>query len=257
MRRRTGGVLAVLVAALALTGCGGDDSAEAARELRRRTAGAELEIAGIPEDGVLLGNTVELELSGAGVRIVEPDGDTSGRTGHYAVFVDREPVALGEEIPEDDDVIEASESPVEITGLLPGPHEVVVVLADGRSRRIGENAARAEMEVRGPSVQASAAPSTEPDQPVVVSIEVEGVQVAQPAGDTSGATGHFALFVDREPTAAGEPVPEERGILHTADQVVAVPDLGSGEHFVWVVLLKGDKTPFDPLVADKVEFEVG
>ena len=256
MRSRVAGVLALALVTGVLGACGGDESAEAARELRRRNAGAELEVKGIPEDGLLLGNTVDLELANPGVRIVEPDGDTSGRTGHYGVFVDREPPPPGGEVVAGEDVLEATASPVKVTGLLPGAHEVAVVLVDGNRRRMGENVARAEMRVEGPSVQATATPPPEPRQPLVVNIVVEGVQVAPPNGDTSGATGHFAIFVDREPTAVGAPVPEERGVLHTPDQVVAVEDIGTGEHFVWVVLLKGDKTPFDPLVGDKVSIDI-
>lgn len=249
--------VAVVAVALALlsTACGGDESAEAAREQRRRDAGANLEVTA-PEEPVA-GNVAELELSGAGVRIVEPDGDTSGRTGHYAVFVDREPVPLNRRIPDDPDVLQVSEGTVRLTGLSVGRHEVAVTLADGARRRLGETVARAELTVLGPSVQASAAPESPARQPVVVSVTVEGVTVVPPAGDTSGATGHFAVFVDREPTAAGAPVPRERGILITHEQTIAVPDLPNGEHEIWVVLVKGDGTPFDPLVADRVVVEVG
>ena len=254
MRSRVLGVLALL--AVVSTACGGDESAEAARELRRRKAGAELKVAGIPEGGVVQGNTATLELSGAGVRIVEPDGDTSGRTGHYAVFVDTEPVAMGEEVVEGEDVIESTEDKVQVTGLAPGAHELAVVLADGNRRRIGETVARAEVRVVGPSVYATAAPPTEPRQPVVLTITAVGVQITPPNADVSQATGHFAVFLDREPTPLGTPVPDERGIVNTSDTVVALRDIGSGEHFVWVLLLRGDKTPFEPMITDRVEFEV-
>lgn len=256
-RRRLVVVVVVAVAAgLVLAGCGGDESADAARDLRRRTAGEKLAVKGIPEDGNVAGNVVELELSGAGLEIVEPDGDTSGTSGHYVVFVDREPVALGEKVPEDRDVVEATESMVSVTGLTVGPHKVAVALADGARRRIGEKVARAEMNVKGPSVRASAS-DTEAKQPVIVSLTVEGVGIVAPDGDVSGATGHFALFIDREPTAAGQPVPQERGVITTTEQVVAVPDLGGGEHELWVVVVNGTGAPLDPMVADKVVVEVG
>lgn len=254
MRTRLVGVLALL--AVMSTACGGDQSAEAARELRRRKAGAELKVAGIPEGGVVQGNTATLELSGAGVRIVEPDGDTSGRTGHYAVFVDAEPVPMGEEIVEGEDVIVSTEDKVQVPGLAPGAHELAVVLADGNRRRIGERVARAELRVVSPSVHATATPPAEPGQPVVLTITAVGVQISPPNADVSQATGHFAVFVDREPSPPGTPVPEERGIVHTSDTVVALPHVGPGEHFVWVLLLRGDKTPFEPMIADRVQFEV-
>jgi hypothetical protein len=256
VRSRLAAGLAVTVALGALAGCGGDDSFERARELRRRNAGADLEIAGIPEDGVLLGNTATLELSASRLRVVEPDGDTSGRTGHFVVFVDAEPVPVGAEVEPGEGVIEAFENPVRVTGLDAGSHEVSVVVADGAGRRMNDHLATATMQVKPPTLNASAPEKNEAGAPVAISIEVEGVQPAPAGPDTSGATGHFALFVNREPTAMGDPVPVERGVIHSADLVVNVPELGGGEHFVWVVLLKGDKTPFDPLVADKVVFEV-
>ena len=256
MRSRLAAGLAITVGLGALAACGDDDSFERARELRRRNAGAELKIAGIPEDGNLLGNTATLELSAAELRVVEPDGDTSGRTGHFVVFVDAEPVPVGEKVEPGEGVIEAFENPVRITGLDSGRHEVSVVVADGAARRMNDHLATATMQVKPPTLKATAPEKNEAGKPVAISIEVEGVQPAPAGPDTSGATGHFALFLDREPTALGDPVPVERGIIHSSDLVVNVPDLGGGEHFVWVMLVKGDKTPFDPFVADKVVLEV-
>lgn len=256
MRSRLAGGLAMAVALGALAACGGDDSFDRARELRRGSAGAELEVVGIPEDGVLQGNTATLEINNAGVRLVEPDGDTSGRTGHLVVFVDAEPVAVGEKAEAGEGVIEAWENPVRITGLTSGRHEIAVIVADGNRVRMSENAATAEMRVNRPTLHATAPEKNEAGASVPIAIEVEGVQVAPPGPDTSGATGHFALFVNREPTAPGVPVPQERGVLLASDTVVNVPGLGGGEHFVWVMLVKGDGTPFDPFVADRVHFEV-
>jgi len=256
VRSRAAAGVAVAVA-LGAAACGGDESAEAARHLRRGTAGESIEIAGIPEDGVLQGNTATLELTNAGVRVVEPDGDTSGRTGHYVVFVDADPPTVGQRVEPGEGVIEAWGNPVRITGLRPGAHQVSVVVADGTARRMSEHVATAEMVVRPPSLHASAPETNEAGEPVPVSIELDGPEVVPTGPDASAAIGPFALFVDREPTAPDVPVPEERGIIHSSDRVVNVPGLGGGEHVVWVVLLKGDKTPHDPFVADRVLFEVG
>ena len=249
-------VLVAAMAALSLAGCGGDDSAELAREQRRREAGEKLEIKGIPDGGNVEGNVVELELSGAGVKLVAPDGDTSGRTGHYVVFVDRQPVPVGGKIPEGRDVLESEKATVEVTGLTAGRHQVFVVLSDGAHRRMGEHAADAALNVKAPTLRATVA-DVEAKKPVVVDVKVEGVGIVEPDGNTSGGTGHFAVFVDREPTAAGAPVPTEQGIVSTAQQRIVLKGLTSGEHEIWVVLVNGAGVPFDPLVADKVVVEVG
>lgn len=250
-------VVAAAVAAMVTPACGGDGSAAAAKAQLREKAGEDLKVSGVPEDGQLAGNVVELELAGAGVEIVEPDGDTSGRTGHYVVFIDREPVALGEKIPQARDVIETFEDTVTLTGFTKGAHTVAVVLADGAHRRLGTTAAEAAFSVTGPTLRATALEESPAGQPVVVTVAVEDVGVVPPDGSSAGGTAHFDVFVDREPTAAGAPVPTERGILHTAEQTIAVPDLGGGEHELWVVLARGDETSFDPRVADKVEVDIG
>ncbi|MGI8683724.1 MAG: DUF4399 domain-containing protein [Acidimicrobiales bacterium] len=250
-------VAVAAMAAAVLPACGGDESAAAAKAQLRESAGEELKIAGIPDDGRLVGNVAKLELSGAGLEIVEPDGDTSGRTGHYVVFVDREPVALGARIPEERDVVETSEPEVTIPGFTAGAHKMSLVLADGDHRRIGTKAAVAEFTVTGPTLRASALAKSPAKQPVVISVAVAEVGVGVPDGSSATGTGHFDVFVDREPTAPDKAVPTEVGIVHTADQTIAIPDLSGGEHELWVVLVRGDEKPFDPMVADKVVVEVG
>lgn len=251
-------VAVVAVVAAVVPACGDDDSAALARAHLRETVGEELAIAGVPEDGRLAGNVATLELSGADVEIVEPDGDTSGRTGHYVLFVDREPVELGAKIPEDRDVIETTEAEVKVPGFTTGSHTVFLVLADGAHRRIGTKAAEATFTVSGPTLRATAGVKSPPGEPVVVTVAVQGVTAMAPDGSTGTDTGHFDLLVDREPPAAlDKPVPTERGVVHAGSGRVQVEGLGNGEHEVWVVLVRGDHTPFDPLVADRVAFEVG
>ncbi len=259
MRGGRRSAVVVLVAAIAVVssaGCGGDDSAELVQEQRRREAGEKMKINGIPDGGNVEGNVVELKLSGAGVKLVEPDGDTSGRTGHYVVFVDREPVPVGAKIPDDRDVLESHRSTVEVTGLTAGRHQVFAVLSDGAHRRMGEHVADATLNVKPPTLRTTST-DVEAKKPVVVDVKVEGVGIVDPDGNTSGGTGHFAVFLDREPTAAGAPVPAERGIVSTAQQQIVLEGLTSGEHEIWVVLVNGAGVPFEPLVADKVVVEVG
>lgn len=257
-RRVSGVLVATVAAALAvLSACGGDDSEEVARELRRQTVGAEMKVE-LPEDGVT-GNTVELTMSGADVEIVEPDGDTSAKTGHYVVFVDKEPVAPGAKIPQDRDVIETWEDTVTITGLTAGSHDVAVILADGLHRRIGTLPAEVTFTVSGPTLRATAPLTVEAKSPVRIAVRVQGVSLAAPDGTAADGAGHVDVFVDREPTAAGAKVPTERGITHSTDggASITIDDLGGGEHDIWLVLSKGDDTAYDPIVADRITVDVG
>ena len=257
--RRVPGVLAMTVgAALAvLPACGGDDSAEVARELRRQTVGAEMKVE-LPDGGVT-GNTVELTMSGADVEIVEPDGDTSAKTGHYVVFVDKEPVAPGAKIPKDRDIIETWEDTVTIAGLTAGSHDVAVVLSDGLHRRIGTLPAEVNFTVSGPTLRASAPLTVEAKSPVRIAVQVQGVALVAPDGTATDGAGHVDVFVDREPMAAGAKVPTERGVTHSTDggASITIEDLGGGEHDIWLVLSKGDDTQYDPMVADRITVDVG
>ena len=91
---------------------------------------------------------------------------------------------------------------------------------------------------------------------MVLTVKVEGVTLVKADGDTSGRTGHLHVFVDRDPTAAGQPIPKEAGVIHTTDTTISVPDLGPGEHTLWVVLGDGNHVPFAPAVLDKVTVTV-
>jgi len=55
------------------------------------------------------GNVVTLDVTSSGITITAADGDTSGHTGHYHVFVDREPVEPGEVIPVAADIIHTTD----------------------------------------------------------------------------------------------------------------------------------------------------
>ena len=91
---------------------------------------------------------------------------------------------------------------------------------------------------------------------VGLAVGVEGIKIVKPDGDTSGATGHLHVFVDREPTPAGAVIPKEAGIIHTVETTVPLSDLTPGDHFAWVVVGDGTHAPFDPPVQAKVTFSV-
>jgi hypothetical protein len=106
------------------------------------------------------------------------------------------------------------------------------------------------------SVQASAPPTTPAGQDVKVTATVTGIQLVAADGDRSGKTGHLHYFVDRAPTPAGQPIPKEAGIVHTAETSTSIAGLTPGEHTVWVVVGDGGHVPLVPPAQAKVTFTV-
>jgi hypothetical protein len=212
-----------------------------------------------PANGVRVkGNVLTLDLKAVGIDIVKADGDTSGRTGHYHVFIDKKPVKVGEVIPKGPGIIHSADNPVKVYGLTTGKHTAVVVMGDGAHTRRGSASKTIHFTVAGPSVHASV-PATNPaGQPVAVTVQVQGVKLVKADGDTSGKTGHLHLFIDRDPTPANEaiPKPADGSIIHTADTTVQVPGLAKGEHTIWVVLGNGAHDPWKPPVMDKLTVTV-
>jgi hypothetical protein len=204
------------------------------------------------------GNVVKLSMGVSGLKIVKPDGDSSGRTGHFHVFIDRNPVATGTTVGKETGIVHSETNPIVVTGLTPGWHRLLVVPGDGTHRRLGTAEAAINVDVIGPSVTASVPAVVPAGQPAVVTISVQGVKLAAAtAGDTTGKSGHLHLFIDHVPTPAGKAIPKgDPTIIHTEATTVSVPDLAPGAHFIWVVLGNGVHTPFDPPVEDKVTFNV-
>lgn len=250
---------AALTGLLALLGaCGSDDPpATTAAPKPTEAAGPGLAIASPARGATLTGNVATLDLEATGIAIVKADGDTSGRTGHYHVFVDREPVAPGQPIPREAGVVHSADDPVVIPGLSAGPHRFTVVLGDGAHMRTGTAQADTTVTVQGPSIDATAPATSPAGQPVRVSVKAVGIALVKADGDTSGRTGHLHLFVDRPPTPAGQPIPVEPGIVHTAETEVDVAGLAPGEHTIWVVAGDGTHTPLAAGVMDKVTVTVG
>jgi hypothetical protein len=220
------------------------------------TGAPTVKIASPGAGSTVKGNVVTLDLTVAGITIIKADGDVSGRTGHFHVFIDREPVAADATIPKEPGIVHATDDPLMIPGLKKGTHRFVVVLGDGAHKRLGSAQAEISVTVGGPSLDASAPTSVPGGQSVPVQIAVEGVTLAKADGDSSGTTGHVHLFIDRPPTAAGQVIPKEDGIIHSADSTVPVPGLAAGEHVIWVVLGDGNHLAFAPLVADKITVTV-
>jgi uncharacterized protein DUF4399 len=202
------------------------------------------------------GNVVDLELVATGISIVKADGDTSGKTGHFHVFIDREPVAPGAAIPKEPGIVHSAANPVTLTGLSIGRHKIAVVFGDGAHRRISSTVSETSVDVKGPSVDAAAPATAAAAKPFVLNVTVAGVTLVKADGDTSGKTGHLHVFIDREPNPAGQAIPKEAGIIHTADTTITMPALAAGEHTIWVVLGNGVHAPFASPVLDKVTVTV-
>ena len=262
MKKNT--TLGVLLAAglgLALVGCGANSSDTASNSRPSDAAGPAfadsppLRFASRTVEAVQ-GNTVTLDFAVGDVRLVAADGDTSGRTGHLHVFVDRPVPGPGVAIPKEPGIIHTTETRVVIDGLSVGPHRFSAVLGDGAHRRIGDAMVSAEVMVQGLSVAVSAPPTFAKGEPVSIEVNVEGVSLVAADGDRSGHTGHLHLFVDRPPTPAGQAIPKEDNIIHTTDRNVSLTGLAPGEHTVWVVLGDGVHMPLVPPVMAKTTFTV-
>ena len=117
---------------------GAEDLAEEGKDVAEDVADGEdankvdLEIV----EAKVEGDAAVLTMKVGGVTIVAADGDTSGDSGHFHVFIDREPVAEGETIPKEDGIVHSAENPIRVPGLSKGEHELTVVLGDGNHSRI-------------------------------------------------------------------------------------------------------------------------
>lgn len=257
--RRSGRGLALLGAMVLVAGaCGGDDSKDVASGRKVTTTTSATRQKGetsltimSPEDGAKVkGNVVTLDLDVDGLRIVKADGDTSGETGHYHVFIDKAAVRTGQVIPREADVVHSTEDPLRITGLSVGTHQLTAVLGDGAHTRIGDSEAAISVTVQGPSVDASAPATAAAGTPVKVTSEVEDLQIVR-GGQ------HLHLLVDKELPAPGTPIPQgDPSIIHTPDLSTDVANLTPGEHVIWVVVGDAAHVPLDPPVADRVTVTV-
>lgn len=246
----------VLVAALAILGA----ACERATETKTEEPGISLQIKSPAKGFSVKGNVVDLalEVTGIGIFAAKDDPGT-GVTGHFHVYIDREPVKAGETIPSGEpNVIHSAANPIKLTGLSVGEHRLVVVLGDKSHVRIGDTEAETTVTVEGPSVDASAPSTAKPGEAIKVDIKVEGVTIVAAASDKSskdGTVGHLHVFVNKDPTPAGTPIPTgDPAIIHTTSISVEVAAnlLKAGENTIVVVLGYADHAPFDPPVLDKV-----
>src|SRR5688572_2142299 len=102
----------VLVALLSVLGaaCAQQEETPEATDDAGADAELSLEIGDVPDS--VEGNVVTIPVEISGVEIVKADGDDSGDTGHFHVFVDGDPVDVGETIPKERGVVHSADNPV-------------------------------------------------------------------------------------------------------------------------------------------------
>jgi hypothetical protein len=244
--------VATLLAALVLAACG-DSNDKAAGP----NPNATLRLRGPATGTIVRGNVVTLRVSAQGIHIVKADGDTSGMSGHFHVFVDRTPVQPGAVIPKAPNIIHTAVAPIVVTGLAPGTHQLFVVLGDGSHHRLGRALVHTSVHIKGPSLHVSGPATAAVGEPFAVDVKTWGVRLVPADGDTTGVTGHLHVFIDRAPTAAGQPIPKGPDVIHTAATHIDIPAFTTpGEHTLWVVLGDGNHVPFAPPVMDKLTLTV-
>jgi hypothetical protein len=254
----------VLVAVLAIVGAScatADDTGSEATDTPAETdASGESSLAFGDVEESVEGNVVTLpvELDVEGFEIVKADGDDSGDTGHFHVFIDSDPVAEGETIPvKKGEIVHSADNPIKVWGLEPGEHEFTIVVGDGTHQRIlGDLEDSATVDVKGPGVHGT---PTVDGSDVTVDLDSEGVEIVKADGEASTESGHYHVLVDpASPPEAGKVIPEanDETIFHSAEDSVTIPDLEKGEHIIWVVLGNGTHMAFDPPVMDKLTVTV-
>lgn len=242
-----------LLCAVVAASCGGTDTAgDASPEAASLTIGTVA--------SPVQGNVVQIPVSLRGFNIVAADGDTSGTSGHFHVFIDREPVPVGQVMPVAPDILHTTENPILVTGLTVGEHTLTVVAGDGLHQRIEGLDDSVTVTVEGPSVTASAPATVESGEPVTIEIASEGLDIVAADEDTSGETGHYHILVDPESAPQpGETIlpAEENKIVHTTESSYTFDSLPDGEHTIWVVAGDGTHKVIDPLIAARFKVTVG
>lgn len=251
-------VVFALFGALALVtaGCAGDD-AEVASSNTTEASGPSVAITSPADGATIQGNVVSLALDVKGIEIVKADGDLTGATGHIHVFIDTEPVPVGEAIGKTPTVIHSADNPVVVPGLSVGEHTLTVVLGNGAHTRLSANTATIKVNVAGPAIDATAPATIKAGEDLSIDVAVEGLTLVKADGDTSGATGHLHAFVDTPPVAPGEVIPTGNPlIIHSAVSPIVVTGLAPGEHVIWLVAGDGTHTALKNSARDKVTVTV-
>lgn len=226
------------------------------------------------------GNVVTIPVTVHGITIVKANGDTSGRTGHFHVFVDMEPPAVGATIPKGPGIVHTAEMPIELYGQKVGAHTYHIVLGDGVHRRLPGAQQTVTVDVKGPSVWGTAPATITKGEALTIQLHSQGFELVSPSGSSMPSEspsassmagesaspmasameqGHYHILVDPSvpPKAGAElPAPEPNKVIHTGASSVTINDLGAGEHTIWIVAGSMSHVAFSPAVMDKLTVTV-
>src|SRR5438270_8582459 len=117
-------------------------------------SGVSLALGSVPR--TVDGNVVTIPVTVSGIKIVKADGDTSGKTGHFHIYIDKEPPAVGQTMPKQAGIVHTADNPIKLYGLKVGMHTFHIVLGNGAHQRITNVHDMVSVDVKGPSVTASA-----------------------------------------------------------------------------------------------------
>lgn len=210
-----------------------------------------------PADGdKITGNTVELGFDHAGIEITKADGDTSGKTGHFHVFVDQEPVPVGAAIPKTKGVVHSTDDPIVIPGLPNGKHKLTIVYGDGNHVRITDAESTVNVETTGPTIQVTAPSAITAGQTLRLTVKTQGLTLVKAPQGEAPKSGHLHVLIDLQLPEYAKAIGATDGIIHTTDTSIDLKDLSVGEHVIWIVVGDGGHVPFRPLVADMVKVTV-
>ncbi len=258
--------LCAAAAAVALIAAGCAKSSEQTTVAQPSGGPASFKLGSVPK--TVEGNVVTIPATVSGITLVKANGDTSGKTGHFHVFIDKLPPVAGDTIPKAPGIVHTPANPIVLYGLKVGTHTLHVVLGDGIHRRLPAEQQTVTVDVKGPSVWGTAPATIAKGQPLTIQLHAQGFDVmpvsdsamthesASPAASSAAMQqGHYHVLVDpASPPKAGEalPAPEKDKVIHTGDSSVTVNGLAAGEHVIWIVGGSMSHMAFDPPVMDKV-----
>jgi hypothetical protein len=202
------------------------------------------------------GNVATIPVAVKGIKIVKADGDTTGKSGHFHVFIDRAPVQPGKTIPKEKGIVHTADMPIKLLGLTPGTHRIHIVLGNGAHERIhGEARLRGKFEVEGPAVHGTAPATLNKGEDLTVQLKSEGIKIVAPGAESSDEEAHYHVLVDPKDAPKAGAMEHDESYM-TGESSVTIKNLAAGEHVIWVVLENKDHEAWDPAVMDKLTVTV-